>query len=857
MPDPIQNAQGVYQVPPIVVTPSAQRAQIKFGDLTDVEKQVLLSQTRTEVGNNVVGYDKLSDTEKSALAGAIREQSQRQGEAQAKTLGGAAEAQLGAPLKTYQQGGTEQIFTPQGPAPGVGYSEFDDPWLRFDAAHSTTVEQSVNKIKSKYPEMDVRTFDSPSGGKMIALRKPGDDGFTLLNSPSAITLGDVADTAGGLLNIQNVATAGAAFASAGAAYWARIGATALGGFAGRAADIAEENARNPGGLTLGQAFGSATTSGAVNALTEGTFNSLWRGGANLARGATPFNLSPEEKQAVSVLQSEGGEKMNIADVVPVFSRIRAQIMPLSKQAQMDYQQRLTDELGKLQTLADASSQHAGQWDDKTVLQAHQQAIGNLFNIAGFARPDPEVGGQAIKDGLREFRRAERNNLDTLYKRADGEGEGATFNVADVQSKAGDALKGILAAGQEGEAVNVAGGMPSEMRSALEDLSKINPQISAFGNNSAIQQIRALRSRFYDLKYSDVPGKEDRWNRMAGQIWDGLTQSMENPDNASPTYLASLKTANQANREFETTLDMASIKRASMTSDPGTLVHYIADPYKGTALGTFARVLPKQQWDAFKTAYQSDVASRSASAINAELDRWNVNPDAYKLLMSPEDQTEMRVFAQVKDRLSSSYDGAVRQAMVGLRAEKFVDSMSAEDLTQQIAQLGGAGSPEGKKLSAGVLTAIAQNSSQFNKGRWVLDPDKLVNQINKLDHDGKLDVLFDPGTAQALRNRRLVASLLNGGTDAGSSIAAAEVAGGVKHAVGLIFTGVKGIKALGHGLEGLYQAWAWAHILNSNMLRRVALGTGAQRSDFTTMRAISLIGAQLANESQEQSAEKNP
>lgn len=767
---------------------------------------------------------------------------------------GSMEAQLGAPLA--QEPNVTASFPP------TRMQEFTLPnrGARFDVARSLTPQGEAEKIMDKFPELEVQLIDDPEGGQVVAIRQPGAGEFALLDSEDVFTLGDAIELGGDLVSMETLGTIISTIASRGSGLIKRMGSQFLGGGGGRAADVAIEQAREFEQFSLRRLIEDPVLSGALAAGAEGLFSPFRRlGEAVTGRGAV--RLTPEERAAEVTAREGNVGGLSLGRVMPIAERIENQAAASSKAVQV---QRRTDLKNLRQDMIDRQAEFGdlGSLTDAQFDDLIQQMEADITGMLKVGPVDPALGGKALQDGRKEFVKVYKGQLDRLYTRAIAAYDGLQLDATKAVELAKNLKKGVRARGAGEEALDIdATGKPiritvdpeGQLGKLLGQLSKIDPNVDTFEGLTAFEQIKAMRSDFFDLKNSAVPGQERIDNRIAGLVYDALSEAMDNPiGEGSERAVELYRAASTANRHKEQILEIVDIRKIAQTSDltPDQLMREIARPGKGSTLRVLATILPPEQFQQFRQSFLSDLVSEPEKIVG-RLDAFRRDPRALRTLMSPEEQSTLRALGNRWQQFQSSKIKKTFQTVTDgqQRAIRMVRKADAGSIEAFVQRGGGKTSPIGRVTRAGAFQDLLDSATKTDKGVQVLNPEALISGIKKLEANGKLHAIFTPEDVDFLLSRRDLASMLEISPDSGAALQAAEIAaklGGVLEAP----VNAKAIPRFLSGISNVSRNAILGRLFTNPKTRTFFSGTGGKPLDFTTLRAMSAISAQMLADAQE-------
>lgn len=774
--------------------------------------------------------------------GELRRETRRETEASG------LEQRFGAPLKRTEEGRV---------------AELDRPGVRFDVARSAALQDRIAKLRDKFPNTEIEVVDDPDGNTVVGLREPGQDEFVLLDSDQVFSLSDVADIAGVTLGPDAVTQIAAAIATRGRSLVKRVATQVFAGGIGRALDVGIEAGRGFESRDLDEIFRDVSIVGLAGGTGE-LLAALPRRGVRGALGQGVVETSPEEQAAITTMREGGVRGPTLGQISPLAERMEMQSAQTSKPLQQFRLGQTGDALRDIKAVRDAVGNVDDLSDDELV-EVVNRMKDDLFRIVTDVDISPEKAGRAITAGRKEFKRVWRGFVGRRYDRALAEGENATFDLSPARSVAKDARKGVTGRGKATEEeLTGADGLPltddlnnpivptkehrvqirklrGELKEAVDDLLALDPDVRAFEGNSAFEQVKELRTRFFDVKNATVDGKETIDNRLAGRIWDALTEVMQNPVSGNPRFRLLLRSANAANRRFERILEIADIAKIAKTTDPGSLVDNLAKPGKAFTLRTLKRVLPDEAYDKLQRGFKAKLL-RDPDSIETTLNGFRKDREALSLLLRPGEVQEMERLAVAYKRFqASAVQKAVRsQARAADRVRTIIREGDAEDLANIVDKAGGKNSSLGRALGAGTVQFVLDAAEKTVKGRSVIDPEAAMNAIRTLDRRGILDATLQPGTKKALLDREKMLSFLPRPGDPGAAIRAQELVSQASEVITVPVQGAGALRSFYRGATGLARNALFGRMFISEPIRRILVGAGQRQLDLTTLRALSAV-----------------
>ena len=764
------------------------------------------------------------------------------------------ERQLGAPLERTNTGAR---------------TEFEDASLRFDMARSNQVSEKLRKFQDSYPDMEVKTFEE-GGDTKIAVRQRGKDNFTLLDSSDMVTLSDITELGGVILTPEILTNVLATIATRGMGLLPRMFGQAVGGFTGRGLDIGIEQIRGYNDDPLKELFQEGTISAVAGAGGEMLFAPLRRGGRALVGGGF-LELTPEELAASKTAHEAGIRGLTPGQINPLARRMESQAAATSKAVQeqrigqrqdvLEDITRLRDEFGDMKSLGH---------EELNALAQRMEA--NIYALVSDKNITLEQGGRALKKGREEFVRVWKGFVGERYDSALEAGENASFDLRPIQKIAQEIKEGVLskAAPIKGEAGRFEAAEPEQLRKLsgelaekIDQILRLSPDVEAFHKNSAFEQIKELRTAFFDLKNATVQGQEDINNRYAGKLWTGLTEVMNAPQGGDANFTLLLRSANLANTRFERLLEVQDLKRIALETRPDHLVASVASPGNGFVLRTLERIMPDEKFATFRDSFKTSLLSQPEKIADT-LDAWRPDRLGVRVLLSPQEET---MFRKIGNEMKKLNEGPIRQLLesdvkAGEISRRLVMESDAETIGKLISASGGKESREGRSLAAGLVQNILDHATEIERGREVINPEKLITVISGMEKKGVLDAILTPEQQALLKSRQYLMSFMETRADPGASIQAAEIASDLAAGVTIPVRPIEGSKKLARGIIHTMRNAFIGRLFTTESGRAFFTGmgkiaAGETQPDFTTLRAVSALSTQAITRLERITARPSP
>jgi hypothetical protein len=636
-----------------------------------------------------------------------------------------------------------------------------------DVARGATFEQRQRKFQSYFPEGGLISARTAQGPVELARTAPGSP-YQEMSGASNFLAGLVSEpTIGGMLG----AFGGAPGVAAGTA-------------AGVLAQNAIEQARGFGdpNIPIGRALTEGGAAGVADAASRRVIRAFG--------GGTPrFTKAPDPVQAAKV---QGLEPLAVGQLSesPLLRGMYRQVGATGGRIE---QQITAQERSLLESVKRNTGQELSETDLTRVLVAQRKELDEIFRPTSASRAD---AGQAVQEGLDRYETTFRKLIDQQYARAEALGADVRFDLRAAQNLATEIERGVLgrAARPQGagalgartdpagpipdrDAVRVGQNLSGELANVVQTLKQLDPSMSrlvtASGEFGAFQQLRALRTRLWDLQTVD----DAMTRREARRLWGALSDAMYNPITDNPAALRAFRQAAASNTMLEDSLQKSFVLRAAATDTPEQIARKLFHPGAKTEIETLRRVLPRDSFEQVRGAFMADLAREETAAQGLNrLRSFRANdPQALDLMLSPAQQRTMEQFLLARQKLDS---GPLRQVFeesmsAAERASTLLKRAGASEIGEFVRLGGGAESPAAKALRAAVYKDVLDSAVDVARpsGVEVLDSSKVIAAINRWQTSGKLDGVFRPEDWARLKDFRAYATPISEAADIGGGMMA--------------------------------------------------------------------------------------
>lgn len=354
-------------------------------------------------------------------------------------------------------------------------------------------------------------------------------------------------------------------------------------------------------------------------------------------------------------------------------------------------------------------------------------------------------------------------------------------------------------------------------------------------DSVADQVNALRQEAWDLSQAGPAGEIRQPEKLAKDVYGGLTQMMENTKNVNPAFQSAWKDASaQARTRFET-LEDPIIKRGFKQSEGDQLstsvgaLRTMLNP-NGSQVQNLQKL---EKWSQDGTirpeTYQAVVQSAKTKLLSNPYDitkNLDTMDSAYKKQLFKGNNAELNDYygiGDVYDKLKASgIQDSLENQTHAVRAVKDIiekGNMSGngntfEQLRSMVQQ--NPDSTVGRDLRAGIIDNILRETTDIDRGDVTIQPGKFSEYLkNKLGDtsEGKLASLLNPQDMQHLQDlQRYIQTVGHNDKSTGASIAAYEQVGKLRE--------------LEHeAIAGLVESYGFGKLMTSPSWQKLMYGNG--------------------------------
>ena len=440
----------------------------------------------------------------------------------------------------------------------------------------------------------------------------------------------------------------------------------------------------------------------------------------------------------------------------------------------------------------------------------------------------------------------------------------SFSLSEAKSEAANILRGIHARGVptqetligvDGKAIVDNLGNPVkftkeqmvQLRQLNEKLEKqlskmltIDDIVAEFEGIGSFEQMKQLRTDLFDLKNATIDGKSTNDNRLAGRMYDLLTDAMNNPtanagaglgDNAGRVavddFQRQWRRASLKNAHFEKVLDLMDMKKLSTIDNVGNLVRDFFQPGKSGSLRLLRRTMPKATWERFRNGVATYLTSDMGD-LSRKLAQWSTDSSGLSTVFTAQEIGTMHAAANQWERVLNP---SVRKALTKTtrehdRAGKILDSKDAGQITDFVQANGGKEGRVGTAVRQEMWVRIINTLTERVAAGELIEPSATKSVVEGLRKSGLIDAVFTESEKLFLENLEVVSSMLSAVSDTGASIRAASVTSNAAEFLSPAIL-IHPVDVLGKsvtGIFGLLRNRFMGHLLTSKKFRALILST---------------------------------
>lgn len=635
---------------------------------------------------------------------------------------------------------------------GAEYSSepFQDFWLETDILNNRNFEAQKKKFKREYPKGNLIVV--PVNGKKVLLGRPTP------NTPYK--------RIGGLGPTLTAATP-------------EVGASIIGGlprsfakgvfgtFALTAGtDYAESKIEEYRGFETPEKAGSSAVG---FGLTEAGIEAGLRGIGGFGKLAGVMRGGPETvgKDLLEFMRKEDlpplavGQTAEAPAVRQAFEQTSETVVTPGRLTRAQRRKILDSFIRRIQTYGfEGMSQ-------ENVEQVVQAAVRELDTIIKPGKLDKTGTGRHLVRGLEAFEEASRRWVSEKYARAFSEDTGVFFDISDVQKQTRDLVARIESQGISGGDVVIKDitQLPKDFQNQVSKVLEMNPTVSGWKGRSGFEQIKELRTQFYDYMHSD--NAEIR--RIATPIYSALTNAMKNPVGGTEEFIRAFTAASKANAFREGVLERGFIARAlNRTDDPMDIVNRYFTSDRRDEIRLIKRIVPKNRWSKFEDAFANRLL-QDPKKISQRLA--NFDEKTRRVIMPKAKEDALQEYEKQWAKIDQSRLRRIEEAQrtASEKAKELVQRADSGEIAEMVRLSGGRNSNFAQSLKAGIYYDIINNATEVVRGEQLFNITKLRDRVRFWKKKEKLGSLLTEKDWEDLLNYEKYTSYIKIGTDAGGSI----------------------------------------------------------------------------------------
>lgn len=722
-------------------------------------------------------------------------------------------------------------------AEGVGQEKLGPPGFpnlaaRADIALSEKFDEKKAKFLDKFPDGDFLQVQDPAGGTTVLFRRNQDEDFAEFDPPaldSFEAFGDLADLSG-----EIPAIAMEIFITRGRTLGKQLFQIFLGNVAGESAKEITELARGYQRETFGD-LAERTVEKGLAAVAGGALTVGVSGPVNALRGAANIKVAPGARVA-----QRAAKELSIPPLMPNQVATSPLIRKIGGQAGATVSS-MSEYIARQQAAAVRSmfrlrDEYLSRFLRGDLENLHNDARNQVIAFAKNPGVDLRTGGLSVQQGIAEYDELATSLVNRLYMDARNI-QSPIFDMTGVRAVADDLETGVRTALADGGTQRVSE-LSSGLSKIIQEIKAADPSLPdvALGGDkiaTATDQLRAWRSRLWDLKTPN-PGEISRQEqKQAGKLYAAITHALKNPQNADSKFLSAWAKANtEAAKRFDT-MEKLLIVQASKSETPTILADRLAKPLQADNLKLLKETIPQEKYRVFQ---QSAITKflRDPDTITKQLDTFD--RETLDLLFFKTDQEALREVGTQVDRLNRlGIDKIIeRQTRTSTMVNELIDRSDTASIDELVARA----KPNKKfrdTLRAAIMEDVIKKSTVTVENATQINAKGLRTQLERLRASGAIKLLT-ANDVHVLKNLNRVAEFIPSGGDTGTSIQAASTAAGLRELN--ISAMVTLLETIGTG-----------RMFTSELGQRLLIGAGAEKLPFTSLRLVGAILGQVASEAE--------
>jgi len=547
---------------------------------------------------------------------------------------------------------------------------------------------------------------------------------------------DVADQTG--LGVQIVTEIAA---TRGKGFLTRMLTAGLGGAAAELGISAQETARGFEQDPFSEVFTGAVGTGAQAAGFQGVGELATRA-ISAATGKGAIRQTPEQLETTAAFRA-AGERPTLGQVVesPLFAQgesFAGRLASGPKKRRESQRAAANSVLDAIVTRLGGKSRLEAGRELQGIAKVQMQRFKDVESkeldeiLLNSRKVKTAEGGNALIEGLREYKRVSREKKDALYeewsKIAKETGDEISFTLPNASKAATDINKKVLGVTEAGELRSAEAEFSSQFKSLLNDVQEFSK------NPQNMEVLKALRTRASDIAVHDATKAATREQAMAGRLRESLSKDLdESFSSENVQLLESFKRASDAHKVRSEILSKKAMKQIAREESPERLVTEFVQPNNVTNLRLLKENMPLGKWVQFQDSAVTWLA-RNPEGLNRALKTFD--NDTLSTLLGDRTRKELQKFADKAEGLANS-------PLANIIKESFESSrvvrLQPDKAEGFINQVGGKESRGGKLMRSGLISDMLTASRKDGAVKGSL----LESQLKGLERNGLDETVLTP------------------------------------------------------------------------------------------------------------------
>lgn len=470
-------------------------------------------------------------------------------------------------------------------------------------------------------------------------------------------------------------------------------------------------------------------------------------------------------------------------------------------------------------------------------EVHDEARAQIVKAAQLTpQRNLTEGGTAIQQGIAEYNELAEMITNRAYTKARLV-ETPQFDISSLKAVARELKEGIRGIDEAGEAVALSA-QNAELREIAEKIISLDSTLPATFRPDgtaieAVDQLRALRSRLWDMK-TPPPGQIARQpEKEAGRLYGAITRILRNPTNDNPEFVRLWREADAVAAGRFDTMEKLIVVQSAKTEAPAQMAARLSQPNQVDNLRILRDSMPDSRWQEFQEAIRADfIDPNKIDNLTTRLDGFDKS--TLDTLFTGKQQAALReIGAQIDELNSVGIQQALqKQTQRGALLNEWIESGETARI-QGLLVLALNDATLRKSLRAELMERVYRNSVVTEEGVQAVNRAALQGELNTLRESGAIRFL-ELRDIRVLKEAETIAEFLPARADSGTSLQAGEAVAGIRSGT---------VEAI----QTIVEHMGVGRLMTSEIFQRALLGAGKKPLPFNNLRVLgSVLGRAVAD-----------